>query len=341
MHEERPIYRLNEEFYSGHAPSTYFRDRLTLLALRAARSDALAAAAGEGILWGQLWIASDDEADADSPEDYEDAAHMRFVATESQVLFHHTVEALLRMMLAHEGWPECPWLRIAAQKDPGTFRDAVAELAKSAWPEERIDRVAQVFMGGVPDEPAPEWIEHRDDAIRLIRILAARLNEQSALYNAAKHGLTMIGGSAALHIVPAAHGSDEPDFDPAAPSARIINERGVVGANGISAVYLEREGKARTGYTWHHVTRWFSPEEAALLTHTALILMDALWTVAKVRYLNHAAPDRMRWINPDVFEALSKIKRGGPVQTWRRQVATETVARSGTDDDRKGSPATN
>lgn len=328
MHEERPFHQLNEEFYSGNTPSTYFRDRLTLLALRAAKPDALADAAGNGILWGQLWIASDEEANADVPEGYEDAAHTRFIATESQVLFHHTVEALLRMLLAHEGWPECPWLQIAAQKDPGAFRDAVAELAKSSWPEERIARVAEVFMGGVPNDATPEWVEHADNAIRLIRLLAARLNDQSTLYNAAKHGLTMIGGTASVHFVPAAHDSDQPEFDPAAPSAKIINERGVVGADGINAVFLEREGKAKTGYTWHHVTRWFSPEEAALLTHVALILMDALWTVAKVRYLDHAPPARMRWVSGEVFDVLSKIKRGGPIQTWRRQVATETIYRS-------------
>lgn len=341
MQAERSFHPLNEEFYSGNTPSTYFRDRLTLLALRAAKPDALAVAAEDGILWGQLWIASDDELDADMPEGYEDAAHTRFVATESQVLFHHTVEALLRMLLAHEGWPECPWLRIAAQKDHGAFREAVTELAQSSWPEERTARVAEVFMGGVPEKPTPEWIEHRDNAIRLIRILAARLNDQSPLYNAAKHGLTMIGGTASIHFVPASHDPDEREFDPAAPSAQIINDRGVVGANGINAVYLEREGKAKTGYTWYHVTRWFTPEEAALLTHVALILMDALWSVAKVRYLDHTPPERMRWINGDVFDALGRIKRGGPIQMWRRQVATEMINRPPAEEGPGNSPAAN
>lgn len=325
MQEEPPFHQLNEEFYSGNTPSTYFRDRLSLLALRAAKPDALAEAAGDGILWGQLWIASDDESNADMPEGYEGAAQARFIATESQVLFHHTVESLLRLLLAHEGSPECPWLRIAGQKDHGAFRKAVAELAKSSWPEERTAQVAEVIMGGLPEDPTPEWTEHRDNAIRLIRKLAARLNDQSTLYNAAKHGLTMIGGTASIHLVPPGQNPDEPAFDPAAPSAQIINERGVVGASGINAVYLEREGKAKTGYNWHHVTRWFSPEEAALLTHLALILMDALWACAKVRYLDHAPPNRMRWINGGVFEALRNIEPGGPIQTWRRQVATEIV----------------
>ena len=121
----------------------------------------------------------------------------------------------------------------------------------------------------------------------------------------------------------AADEPDEPPFDPAAPSAQIINERGGVAADGINAVYLEREGKAKTGYTWHHVTHWFSPEEAALLTHVSLVLMDALWAVAKVRYLGAAPPERMRWVDAGLFEALRQMKRGGPLRVWPRQVATQ------------------
>ena len=132
-----------------------------------------------------------------------------------------------------------------------------------------------------------------------------------------------------------------PSVDPAAPSAQIINERGVLGANGINAVYLEREGKAKTGYTWYHVTRWFKPEESALLTHVALILMDALWSVAKVRYLDHAPPERMRWINGDVFDALDRIKRGDPIQMWRRQVATEMINRPRSEEGPGDSPPAN
>jgi hypothetical protein len=93
-----------------------------------------------------------------------------------------------------------------------------------------------------------------------------------------------------------------------------------------STVYLEREGKAKTGYTWHHVTRWFSPEEAAVLTHMTLVLMDALW-VAKVRYLGVDPPSRMPWVSGEALDGLRNIKRDGPVFKWRRQVATQAPAR--------------
>lgn len=324
MDHERPFHHLNEEFYSGNTPSTYFRDRLTMLALRAARSDALAEASGsDGILWGQLWITSDADSNPDLPEGYEESARTRFVATESQVLFHHAVEALLRMLFAHEGSPACPWLEMVAFKDPGAFRDSVSELAQRSWSEERVNSVAEVFMGGVPAEPTVDWIERRDNAVRVVRLLAARLNQDGSLYNAAKHGLTMVGGSASLYFVPDDHAAGEPSFDPTAPSAQVINDRGIVGADGTTAVYLERKGKAKTGYTYDHVTRWFSAEEAALLTHVSLVLMDALWVVAKARHLGSNLPERIRWIDSSLFEALRHFKRGGPVQTWRHQVATQ------------------
>lgn len=227
------------------------------------------------------------------------------------------------MLFAHDGWPECPWLEIVALTDAGAFRVAVAELAENSWPEERATAVAEILMGGVPAEPTTEWIERRDNAIRVIRLLAARLNADASLYNAAKHGLTMVGGTTSIHFVPEEQAAGEPAFDPSAPSARIINERGVLGASGTAATYLEREGKAKTEYSFHHVTRWFSPEEAALLTHASLILMDALWEVAKFRYLHADPPARLRWIDSGLFEALRQVRHGGPVQVWRRQVATQ------------------
>ena len=107
----------------------------------------------------------------------------------------------------------------------------------------------------------------------------------------------------------AADEPDEPPFDPAAPSAQIINERGGVAADGINAVYLEREGKAKTGYTWHHVTHWFSPEEAALLTHVSLVLMDALWAVA-IEKLTHGHVLQLNFSN-SFNTTPGQIARGG------------------------------
>jgi hypothetical protein len=103
--------RQNELFYSQQ-PTSYFRDRLTLLGLRAARSDELADVIGDGFVWGKLHIGGGD--DEDLSEDEEETRLTRFVITESQVLLHHTSETLIRMFLAHAGRPQCPWLEMAA-----------------------------------------------------------------------------------------------------------------------------------------------------------------------------------------------------------------------------------
>src|SRR5690348_10436328 len=109
-HSDPTFQRLNAEFYRA-SPHTYFRDRLQMLALRAVNPTVIDEAVGdEGITWGRLHLVADGHPNA-SPEtaaEREDA-HSRFLVAESQVLLHHTAEALLRMYLAHETYPACPW----------------------------------------------------------------------------------------------------------------------------------------------------------------------------------------------------------------------------------------
>lgn len=231
MSEPDNFQRLNEEFYAS-TPSTYFRDRLKLLALRAAKPDAVEEAIGDGIAWGQLRIEHEDADAAPDAAVLEEAAHTRFVVTESQVLLHHAAEALLRMFLAHEGRPDCPWLEMASLLDFSRFRDEVGELAKSSWPADRETAVEWVFLGGVALDPPPVWIEHRAAAIRLVRLLAQRVNSDKNLYNAAKHGLTAIGGTGSVVFIPEEPGQPSPltaaGFDGEAL------ERAVLGADGVN-----------------------------------------------------------------------------------------------------------
>lgn len=299
--------RLNQEFYATK-PSTYFRDRLTLLAVRAARTDALGALMEEGIQWGQIKIVHDRSACGPDDAATEEADRQRFVATESQMLLHHASEALLRMFLAHECQPECPWIEMASLLNHREFRAEVTELAKRVWPQERIDAIGHVFIGVVPDDPSHDWTEHRDAAVRLIRVLANRLNNDSNLYNSAKHGLTSLAGSGSLTFV---SDSGEP----------------FLGVDGVNVAFLEREGTRKAGHTWYHRTQWMNPEQAAWLTRLAITQMEALWTVAKWRYLNEAPPDgRIQLVTNEALDtARSGFQRSGSVTSWRRAVAQEAV----------------
>jgi hypothetical protein len=266
------FHRLNREFYAG-MPSAYFRDRLTLLAIRAARTDALDTLMDEGITWGQIRIGGQES--EQGPQDnaaLEAAARERFVVTESQILLHHASEALLRMFLAHEGQPECPWIEMASLLNFREFRASVAELAGGTWSAARLAEAAEVFIGFVPDDPPAEWTLHRDAAVRLIRVLANHLSSDANLYNSAKHGLTSLAGTGSLTFV---------------------SESGeaLLGADGVNVAFLEREGTKKSGFTWFHNTKWVRPEKAGWLTHLAIVQMEALWAVAKWRYLGEAPPD--------------------------------------------------
>lgn len=298
--------RLNEEFYAS-TPSTYFRDRLKFLAIRAVRPDVVEAAIGEGVQWGPLRLVHDDADPAPDAAALEEAAQTRFIVIESQVLLHHVSESLLRMYIGHAGRPACPWLEMASLKDPGEFPKLVGDLAQPTWPQEWLDSVGDVFLGGVPADPPDEWLQARTNAVRLLRYLAARFNADSQLYNAAKHGMTSIGGTGSVHVIPDGGGE------------------AVTAANGVNIVFLEREGRRKTGYTWFHKSQWLSPEKSVWLTQLALIQMDALWTMARWHYLDQPPPDRLQVLGGEALEALKTFNLGGPLQSFRREVATETA----------------
>jgi hypothetical protein len=300
---ENQFQSLNQEFYAAK-PGTYFRDRLKLLAVRAAPTEALAGLVADDLTWGPLRIVGDGSEVTEEDEQREKADRQRFLVTESQMLLHHVSESLLRMFLAHEGRPECPWLEMAALLDFNEFRAEVEALAKGSWPQERIDAVADVFLGGVAVDPPEEWIEHRDTAVRLLRLLAQRLQGDKKLYNSAKHGLTCLAGEGSIQLY-------TQDWEP------------VIGAEGVNVVFLEREGTRKSGYTWYQKTQWLNPEQAAWLAHLATVQMEALWTVARWRYLGET-PDGLHLVKKEAIDAYrERFARGGAIQSWRQAVATE------------------
>jgi hypothetical protein len=242
----------------------------------------------------------------------------RFLVVESQVLLHHTAEALLRMYLAHESNPACPWLTMAASREPGKFTKQLAELAKTSWTQDRLSAVGWVFLGGVPDHPPEEWLANRDAAVRLIRILASQMSDDSQLYNSVKHGFTALGGTGSLHFLPA--DASDPNDGPPLLTVDRLERDAVLGAEGLNIAYLERAGTRKSGYTWSHRTRWLTPERDAYLTQLAIIQMEALWTVAKCRYLE-APPERIHLVTNEALDLWRDFPRGGPVQSWSIPVA--------------------
>lgn len=325
MPDTNQFRRLNEEFYAAD-PSAYFRDRLQMLILRASNHSLIDDNAGDGTVWGNLRIIiqEDDEGPAQSEAEH-DASHSRFLAAESQVLLHHAAEALLRMYLAHEGSPDCPWLEIAAMKAPGLFPKAAAELAKSAWSPDRSNAAGWVFLGGIPaaDPPPEEWTSARDAAVRLLRTLAAKVNGDSQLYNAAKHGFTALAGTGSLHFLPGEPGDLD---DVARLTVAQMEQQAVMGAEGVNIAFLERDGKPKSGYKWFKNTRWVTPEQDAYLAHLAIRQMHLLWTMARCHYLDDPLPQVVHPVTSDELDGWRDFPRRGNVLSWRQQVAWEPPA---------------
>jgi len=252
--------RLNGSFYDQD-PTAYFRNRVSLLALRAVKGEELADLLG--FQWGNLYVGV--EGVERTPEEADDIT-IRFVVAESQVLLHHAAEAAVRLFLAHAANPACPWLEMAALLNFTDFRDRLDELAAPVVPDWVRDGAAWVLLGRSPGNVDDQAIEVLDPSIRLIRALARRLHEDKNLYNAAKHGMTLVPGVGYFSI-------------------RAEDGQPVVEADGTQVMYLERQTASPTEWSWHQTTRWVSPQAALMLTELTLVLMDGIWSGARARYL--------------------------------------------------------
>lgn len=314
---------LNEEFYEL-SPAGYFRDRLHLLALRAVKPDGLAELMGTTLTWGGIRFVGDDVEDAQAAKE-QTLASSRFVAIESQVLFHHAVEAVLRIFLGHEGLPACPWMEMAALRHFNKFRAKVDELAAPSWPAQRIEATELLIFGErLGPGAAQELIDARDSTIRIIQLLARRLNADSNLYNSAKHGLTVLGGQASIHFSLTA---PSPELLEAVQAQETVAAPEVLlGSSGHTATFLETEiDEATKERVWYRTKRWVRPEQTAALTEMALSTLDSIWNIARWRYIGADHPGGIETLNDEAIDAVLQMAEGGPVNRFRIEVARELL----------------
>jgi len=283
MDEQQPhdvMARLNRSFYDQD-PTAYFRNRASLLALRAVKGEELSGLLG--FQWGNLVIGTGGV--ERTPEEEEDIAS-RFVVAESQVLLHHASEAAIRMFLAHAASPECPWLEMAALLNFNEFRDRLDELAAPVAPSWVRDAAGWVLLSRPPGNIDDRAREALNPSVRLLQALARRLHEDKNLYNAAKHGMTLLGGVGSFSI-------NTEDGEP------------VLGADGTQVTFLERQNASPTDWLWRETTRWVSPQAAFAMTHLSLALMDGMWRVAKAHYLD----DPLDGVSLVTAEAVDAVLR--------------------------------
>ncbi|MER7921826.1 hypothetical protein ABTY96_01615 [Streptomyces sp. NPDC096057] len=248
---------LNRSFY-GSDPADYFRKRLDLLLLAAAKPRELDAMLADGFSYGDLTIKQQEG----EPTDEGMTSLKAFISTEAEVLVHHASEALLRLYLAHAEGSPCPWLECAGLTSFKVFKKRVAQLRDEPIPAEDISRV---FLGRISDGSDDEVQPHIRTMRRFLRLVAARLLSDSNLYNSAKHGLAVLSGPANLVVTDDQTGAS-------------------FGGGGPSLSYLEIETKENKDRLWRRTTRWIDAEQTMIQTHAIITAMVSLWDVAKARY---------------------------------------------------------
>jgi len=309
-HDERPFdpTRLNSQYYSANPPA-YFRSRLHLLALAAGRPSELITLLEAGVEYEGLHFTRE-ESHAPEGNPNLDAA---FLVTESQVLLHHASEALIRLFFGHADLPPCPWLECADFRGAAAFRKEVDRLASSLWPTHLKEAVADVFLGGTPAEVSADWSETAETAERLLRVLATRLNEDAHMYNSTKHGMTVLSGDA---------------------SVAFLSEEGehIAGGSGPSVSFLESRKRPGSEVVWSQTTKWFSIQQAMLLTNLAITQMEALWQVARARYVDADLAGVAMVTKEAIDTALFEMRPAGVIFRFSHQVAVvkPAMGRGGT-----------
>ena len=248
---------LNRSFY-GSDPADYFRKRLDLLLLAAAKPRELDDMLAKGFSYGEITVQQQES----EPTDEDAASLQAFISTEAEVLLHHASEALLRLYLAHAEGQPCPWLECAGLTSFSVFKKRVTQLRDEPIPAEHVSRV---FLGRVSDGSDDAAKAHIDAMGRFLRLVAKRLLSDGHLYNSAKHGLAVLSGPASLAITNDQTGES-------------------FGGGGPSLSFLEIETKENKDRIWYRTTRWIDAEQTMMQAHWVITAMLNLWQIARIRY---------------------------------------------------------
>jgi len=218
----------------------------------------------------------------ESPE-AEQKRRQRAMVTEAEVLLHHVAETLLTLYLAHEDRPDCPWLEVARMRQ-GDLKPQLRKRFGGSYSQKlRREQLAEVFFGSrtpVGLDPRPELEQWEKAVANLDQLLMAYLdihNERRNLYNAAKHGMAVNSGTAAVKLGEAG-----------APP--------LIEKSGPSITYLDLTD-SKSQPRWQQTTVWIELDQTIALSYLACSLIQSMWMVARARYLGV----------PCVFRAVAVI----------------------------------
>ncbi len=272
--------RLNESFYRS-SPHRYFELRLlSLLAL-----DGLPTDVDEddlpGSAFGEKALGEPLEFD---PKLLDRGERDIYIASETEVLLHHVSEVLVRYFLGHEGSPPCPWVEMAALSDFRDFKKRTQILATAD-----VGRLGSVvdgllFTGAHMD--AADRESQTKIVVATLQAAAHRVLESAPLYNAAKHGFTVLAGRSAVQF----HATPERDeTDEERQTRKALNE--FLSDHGLSLETLEwsyGSGKKE----WATTTRYVDPD---LAIASAWLATRVLANIARTMEARYAGGGYVTW----------------------------------------------
>jgi hypothetical protein len=288
--------RLNHSFYSTE-PHDFFGRRLGLLLLAASRGRDLDALGEAGIEVGLLKIGRAPDAPPISEDERleDDRLREKFVLTEAASLLHHASETLLRLYLAHEELPPCPWLEVARERHFAAFKAKVRKrIVERVADDDYLDALARVFYGSA--DPLPEitpdaWRDSLENIASWLRHFGRWFLDDAGIYNAAKHGLAIQADQLSFRIMP----TDQPDAG--------------IGADGDAVTFLQLDDEGR----WRIANRWIDLNELLVATWMATQLLGNLWMIGKWRYTEER-PEQVKFFEGPLYgafrEALAKERSG-------------------------------
>ena len=284
---------LNRQFYSAR-PWTYLRQRMRNVLVVAGARDEL----HRVIFKNRLKVGILDEDHARSrprgSRERQGRAGERsgaLIITETEVLLHHASETLLRLYLAHEPIPPCPWLTLARTHGFAEFKRQVKrrflgdlsqeEASRKGHPDlPRDDRAREAEA-----EPVRGGLHASADNIESFLVHFAEVFlEAATCKNAAKHGLAVNSGESALEL------SGIPELSKSGPAIDYLAQR------------KTDDGRKR----WAVHTKWIDVERSIGFVYMATSLIEALWGIAAWRYTDKR-PEKMPFFpRPRYEDLLSK-----------------------------------
>ena len=218
-------------------------------------------------------------------EPADERAHTHFVLLEAEMLGHHLSETLMRLFLAHRSGAAVPWIEVAGMKHPGAFKRALESVLDEENAEALRIGAGYVWLGTETlKDSDEEWANATERIVGYLLHFARFLVDHASTYNSAKHGLAVQPGDTKLGLV------GVPGLSVEGPSLAWLDEE----ERASERVYVVRN-------------RWFKLETTLALAVSGQLLLNALWNVARVRYVGWPRPDRL-FVPHSIDELLGHLE---------------------------------